>query len=77
MKELSYLQTSSITNIWLNHLKSNDNLFVGALNNDIQVYHDFRNINAIEELNYEMDHNIYKKYMAFTKIKGPELYENT
>ena len=78
MKELSYLQTSSITNIWLNHLKSNDNLFVGALNNDIQVYHDFRNINAIEELNYEMDHNIYKKYMAFTpKIKGPELYRET
>ena len=78
MKELSYLQTSAIANIWLNQLKSNDNLFVGALNNDIQVYHDFRNINAIEELNYEMDHNIYKKYMAFTpKIKGPELYRET
>lgn len=78
MKELSYLQTSAIANIWLNTLKSNDNLLIGALNDDPNVSHDYRNINAIEELNYEMDNNIYKNYMAFVpKIKGSELSKET
>ena len=78
MKELSYLQTSAIANIWLNKIKSDDKLFVNALNDDPNVSHDYRNMNAIEELNYEMDNNIYKKYMAFVpKIKGSKLCKET
>lgn len=78
MKELSYLQTSAIANIWLNKIKSDDSLFVGALNDDPNVSHDYRNMNAIEELNYEMDNNIYKKYMAFVpKINDSKICKET
>ena len=78
MKELTYLQTSAIANIWLDTLKGNDNLLIGALNDDPKISIDFRNMNAIEELNYEMDQNIYKNYMAFVpRIKNSELCKET
>ena len=56
MKELHYLQTSAISNIWLNKINENHN------SNSI---FDKKTINNINKLKKDINNNIHKNYLAF------------